>query len=155
MELSGEMFGGRFWFNLLRGELNRLEIDFKKLYLLDKGEMLVVALPIFPPRRLPVYEASSFFRLQESFHSLNLQVLRKFCTIRMCVKLWPFSSPKFRKFMGASPLLCIFRESGIKNYFLCPSFLVTMIVKIKSNVFHSKYILYDSWGLWCKRCTSI
>lgn len=30
-----------------------------------------------------------------------------------------------------------------------------MIVKTKSNVFHSKYILYDSWGWGCKRCTSI
>lgn len=54
--------------------------------LLDKGE-INVALQILISRRLPVYEASSFLRLQESFHFLNLQVVRKVCTIKICIKL--------------------------------------------------------------------
>lgn len=46
-----------------------------------------VALQILISRRLPEYEVSSFLGLQEAFHSFNLQVLRKFCSIKMCVKV--------------------------------------------------------------------
>lgn len=152
MELSGETFGGRFWPNLLHGELNRLEIDPQKLWWSSgQGRDACSSPNILTKENARVW---SFFLLETS-GIINLQVLRKFCTIRMCVKLWPFSSPKLGKLMGASLLLCIFRESGIRNYFLCPSFLVNMIVKIESNIFHSKYILYDSWGLWYKRYISI